>query len=85
MGRFFDEQTDDDDDDDGRTDGRRADKKHARTWGQKGSAEGGRRGGVEAVKPEMEKERMADGRTRRAAAGRATAFNFSGQCVETGE
>ena len=39
MGRFFDEQTDDDDDDDGRTDGRRADKKHARTWGQKGSAE----------------------------------------------
>ena len=53
--------------------------------------------GVEAVKPEMEKARMADDDGRRAAEGgreerkegradaRTTTFNFSGQCVETRE
>ena len=48
--------------------------------------------GVEAVKPEMEKARMADDDGRRAAEeregrkdARTTTFNFSGQCVETRE
>ena len=48
---------------------------------------------MEAVKPEMEKARMADDDGRRAAEGgreerkdaRTTTFNFSGQCVETRE
>ena len=79
VGRFFDKQT---------AGGRPTKSTHLESERERGGGGGRRRRGgrVEAVKPEIEKERMANataGRTR--TDGRTTAFNFSGQCVETPE
>ena len=82
MGRFFDEQTDDDD---GRTDGGPTKSTHAL-----GARKGARREDDEVEwrrsnQKWKRNEWRTGGRGGPRPDGRAAAFNFSGQCVETRE